>query len=306
MDKKILFNKALTSLVEFSATKSNKITMEDVKSFFKDLIDDESQYQFIYDYLAINKIDVQGFTPTSFFDTTADTVFSTDNNEMPADAAYCSFKESEEELAFIEMYMSDMNKIEPLSESEKSVLIEQLLNGDVSVSKRLIESHLTLVADIAQNHRGKGVTFGDLIQEGNIGLMVAVSDYSKDCGSFDSFINRKINESILNTINEQVNSDRIGRHLADKLNLLDKTTKELNEKLGRIPDITELSETMGVDEDEVSLLLKTSLDTLSVNQDTDITDSASNGNGLQSANPSLTAPTCGSAPLTWRHSKSGK
>ena len=61
MDKKAQFNEALTSLVDYAATKGNEITQEDVKVFFKDLIDDESQYGFINDYLSLNKIKVLGF-----------------------------------------------------------------------------------------------------------------------------------------------------------------------------------------------------------------------------------------------------
>ena len=63
MDKKLLFNEALTSLVDFAAANANHVTMDDVKLYFKDLIDDDSQYQFIYDYLALNKVEVEGFTP---------------------------------------------------------------------------------------------------------------------------------------------------------------------------------------------------------------------------------------------------
>ena len=56
MDKKLLFNEALTSLVDFAAANANHVTMDDVKLYFKDLIDDDSQYQFIYDYLALIKL----------------------------------------------------------------------------------------------------------------------------------------------------------------------------------------------------------------------------------------------------------
>lgn len=305
MDKKALFNQALTSLVEFSAVKGNEITMEDVKDYFKDIIDDDSQYQFIYDYLSINKIKVKGFTPTSFFDNSNSTM--TKHNETSSDNSGSNkLKESDEEISFVNMYMADLEKIEPISDMEKSVLIEKLLSGDTSVTKRLIEGHLSLTAQIAESFRGRGVTFGDLIQEGNIGLMVAISEYQKDCGSFENFIAKRVTASIENTINEQIHSDRIGQHLADKLNLLDKTTKELNEKLGRVPDIAELSEAMGIEEDEVSLLLKTSLDTLSINEDTNITDVPSDDKGTYSTTSSLTEPSSGKDPLTWRHSKLDK
>ena len=91
----------------------------------------------------------------------------------------------------------------------------------------------------------------------------------------------------------------MGQHLADKLNQLDNTTKKLNKKLGRVPELSELADAMGISEDEASLLLKTSLDTLSVNEDTQITEDSSDENNID-----LTTPSSGSDPLTWRkHSR---
>lgn len=238
---------------------------------------------------------MKGFTPTSFFDEETETV---SDNPTPSGSSH-KFKESDEELSFIQMYMTDLESIIPASAEEKSKLIHSLTHGDSSVVKRLIECNLSKVAEIAEKYRGCGVTFGDLIQEGNIGLMVAISEYNDHCGDFEDFITTKITFAIENTINEQINSDRIGQHLADKLNLLDKATKELNEKLGRVPSIAELAEEMSVEEEEVSLLLKTSLDTLSINEDTQITNEVSE-NGVT---PNLTTPSSGSDPLTWRHRK---
>lgn len=64
MDKKTAFNEALSELVSFATANGNKITMGEVKSHFDGLIDDDSQYRFIYDYLTVNKIEVTGFTPS--------------------------------------------------------------------------------------------------------------------------------------------------------------------------------------------------------------------------------------------------
>ncbi|MFQ9514542.1 MAG: sigma-70 domain-containing protein [Eubacterium sp.] len=266
MDKKVLFNEALASLVEFASAKGNEITSDDVKLYFKDLIEDESQYKFIYDYLAINKIKVEGFVPTIDEAICEDAV---SQDTIPEKTS--ALMESEEELSFIQMYMSELEAIPPVDDHDKSVLISRLLDGDTSVVDKLVECHLSLVAEIAGTYRGKGVTFGDLIQEGNIGLMLGLSEYHSDAGNFDIFIRNKITGAIEETVNAQINSDRIGRHLADKLNQLDTVTKNLSEKLGRVPEIQELAEAMGITKDEVSLLLKTSLDTLSVNEDTQIT-----------------------------------
>lgn len=295
MDKKTEFNNALTELVSFATSKGNKITIEDVKSHFNGLIDDASQYQLIYDYLSVNKIEIDGLEPSekNFFES------GYSDSDISAQVAKDENKESKEELEFIKMYMSDINAITPVSIQEQNMLVQKLSDGDTSCIERLVESKLQAVADFSQKYRGKGVSFGDLIQEGNLELMIAVSEYQTTYGDFNQYIDKRIENAIINTINNEINSDRIGQHLADKLNQLDNTTKELNKKLGRVPELSELAEAMGISEDETSLLLKTSLDTLSVNEDTQITEDSS-----ENENMDLTTPSTGSDPLTWRkHSR---
>lgn len=319
-----MFNEALAKLVSYATAHDNLITMEDVKSFFNGLIDDDSQYKLIYDYLSINKIEIKGFTPSD------DNIFDDSHgmNAISENIAKDENGQSQEETDFIKMYMDDMDALQTVSDVEQAALVNKLIAGDASASTPLVESKLKKVADIAKKYCGKGVTFGDLIQEGNLELMVAVSEYTKECGDFNNYIDKRIEQGIRNVINSQINSDRIGQHLADKLNQLDNTTSKLSKELGRVPEISELADAMGITEDEASLLLKTSLDTLSVNQDTQITDAktaeeiAKEGtvsvedlinNNSVSANGfmgqsyastddsmDITKPASGSDPLTWR------
>ena len=324
MDKKTMFNEALAKLVSYATAHDNLITMEDVKSFFTGLIDDDSQYKLIYDYLSINKIEIKGFTPSD------DNIFDDSHgmNAISENIAKDENGQSQEETDFIKMYMDDMDALQTVSDVEQAALVNKLIAGDASASTPLVESKLKKVADIAKKYCGKGVTFGDLIQEGNLELMVAVSEYTKECGDFNNYIDKRIEQGIRNVINSQINSDRIGQHLADKLNQLDNTTSKLSKELGRVPEISELADAMGITEDEASLLLKTSLDTLSVNQDTQITDAKTaeeiakegtvsvedliNNNSVSADgfmgqsyastddSMDITKPASGSDPLTWR------
>ena len=324
MDKKTMFNEALAKLVSYATAHDNLITMEDVKSFFNGLIDDDSQYKLIYDYLSINKIEIKGFTPSD------DNIFDDSHgmNAISENIAKDENGQSQEETDFIKMYMDDMDALQTVSDVEQAALVNKLIAGDASASTPLVESKLKKVADIAKKYCGKGVTFGDLIQEGNLELMVAVSEYTKECGDFNNYIDERIEQGIRNVINSQINSDRIGQHLADKLNQLDNTTSKLSKELGRVPEISELADAMGITEDEASLLLKTSLDTLSVNQDTQITDAKTaeeiakegtvsvedliNNNSVSADgfmgqsyastddSMDITKPASGSDPLTWR------
>ncbi len=319
-----MFNEALAKLVSYATAHDNLITMEDVKSFFNGLIDDDSQYKLIYDYLSINKIEIKGFTPSD------DNIFDDSHgmNAISENIAKDENGQSQEETDFIKMYMDDIDTLQTVSDVEQAALVNKLIAGDACASTPLVESKLKEVADIAKKYCGKGVTFGDLIQEGNLELMVAVSEYTKECGDFNNYIDKRIEQGIRNVINSQINSDRIGQHLADKLNQLDNTTSKLSKELGRVPEISELADAMGITEDEASLLLKTSLDTLSVNQDTQITDAKTaeeiakegtvsledliNNNSVSADgfmgqsyastddSMDITKPASGSDPLTWR------
>ena len=182
--------------------------------------------------------------------------------------------ETNKELAVIEMYMKDVENIPQLSDEEKEDLIMRLADGDSSVVNDLVNSELLHVAEMAQDYRDKGVTFGDLIQEGNVALTEVISDYDGDGDpeAFDELVDEAVTEAFENAIKDQADSDKISQHLADKLNLLDDTTKRLTEKLGRVPEASELAKEMDIPEEEVDNLLKISLDVLSVNEDSHLAD----------------------------------
>ena len=182
--------------------------------------------------------------------------------------------ETNKELAVIEMYMKDVENLPQLSDEEKEDLIMRLADGDSSVVEDLTNSMLLHVAEMAQDYRDQGVRFGDLIQEGNVALTEVISDYDGDgdLESFNELVDEAVTEAFENAIKDQADSDQISQHLADKLNLLDDTTKRLTEKLGRVPEASELAKEMDIPEEEVDNLLKISLDVLSVNEDSHLAD----------------------------------
>lgn len=308
MNKKVLFNETLTSLVEYAAASDNRITMDDVILYFNNLIEDESQYAFIFEYLNSKKIQIEGYAnQISNEDSNIEVNDSYNNNSdnysfvsgTGTDNVNSTFisEESEEEMSFIKMYMDEMNNISPAVEGEIDSLVEELMAGNLSAKDRLVECNLKMVADIAEKYRNKGVHFGDLIQEGNLGLMMAIAEYTPECGDFNTFVKGRIMSAIEETINAQINSSRVGTHLADRLNRLDEVTKNLSEKYGRVPSIKELAEAMSISEDEASQLLKISLDTLSVNEDTQIIEESEH-QSVSSDDTSIQ-----SDPLEWRVNK---
>lgn len=254
MDNQAQFTSALAALVDFAAANDNKLTKEEISNCLKDIIKDETAYGSVYDYLASQKIQIENYNS------------SPDNiNEYQSvsDPDLSDIKISEEAEMFLDMYKKDLESIIPLGDGEKDKLIAELILGSEAAKERLIEAHLNMVIDIVSEYTDREVPANDLIQEGNIGLIHAITTYS-DSLNFDDYIRQSIKAAIETALDEQINAGRIGVHLAERANQLDKISTELCEKLGREPNISELAERMHITEDETERILKFSLNALTV------------------------------------------
>ena len=150
------------------------------------------------------------------------------------------------------------------TEEEQKELIHAWLveKGD---GEAVIESFLPQILEIARTHTGKGVLFGDLVQEGNIGLLEAMAIYQgKDAEGFLAHAKSAVEDSILDAIAIQRGSDSVGEAMAIKANRLDDASTFLSKELGREPKIEELAKYLSMTEEEVKEVMKISLDALSV------------------------------------------
>ena len=288
MDKKLLFNDALSSLIEFAAANANHVSTEDIHTFFNDIIEDEKQYEFIYKYLQESKIKIDGMDYIVSEEVTIDPKEEETKELEAVKAAESKVVETEAELAFIEMYKKDLEAIDEISEAELANLLDLLANGDLSVTNKIVESQLSKVADIANEFRGQGVTYGDLIQEANIGLMIALSEFNGSSDEFAAYVDDAIRNTLNLVINDQINEDRVGEHLANRMNELDEISRDLTELLGRAPTFEELAKKMGITEDEVETIVKTSLNVLNAgdSQDAEAINKASSELNATEANNS--------------------
>ena len=105
----------------------------------------------------------------------------------------------------VKMYMKEINKIQRLSLEEEQYLTIAASKGDVTAKERIIEANLRLVVSIAKKYIGRGLSFLDLIQEGNLGLIKAVDKFNPELGyKFSTYETYWIKQSISRTIAEKV------------------------------------------------------------------------------------------------------
>ena len=287
MDKKQLFNEALSAIVELAAAQNNTLSLDDIHSAFEGIIDDDSLYEHIFSYLAENKIAIEGYINTDSLAKKSEgsnncienNAEATDSSQVDKDSAPADTSIDENlERAYVDMYMEELKSIPVPDEATICELLPRHFAKDKCATSQLTECMLHNVVNISKEYAGSGVTTADLIQEGNLGLVEGIGSYTDDNEelmeldeltrfSYDKFmahVNSAIRNAILNAIDEQTNSTRLGRHVADRANALDHAATELAKKLERQPSLAELAKHLGLSEAEVERVMKMSLDALTI------------------------------------------
>jgi len=165
----------------------------------------------------------------------------------------------------IRLYLCEIGKISLLSAKEEIELARAIKKGDQSAKSKLAESNLRLVVSIAKKYIGRGLSFLDLIQEGNIGLFRAVEKFDPDRGfKFSTYATWWIRQAITRAIADQARTIRIPVHMVETINKLTHAQRRLVQELGREPVVEELAAEMGMDEKKVKHILKISQDIVSL------------------------------------------
>lgn len=157
----------------------------------------------------------------------------------------------------VRMYLKEIGKISLLTAEEEVEIAKRMEAGDEYAKKELAEANLRLVVSIAKRYVGRGMSFLDLIQEGNLGLMKAVDkfDYTKGF-KFSTYATWWIRQAITRAIADQARTIRIPVHMVETINKLVRVQRQLVQDLGRDPLPEEIAQEMNLDVERVREIQK--------------------------------------------------
>lgn len=144
---------------------------------------------------------------------------------------------------YIKLYFNDVSKIKLLSAEEEKAIARRIVRWDENAKRKLIEANLRLVISIAKRFFGAKLSFSDLIQEWNVGLIKAIEkfDPEKDF-KFSTYATWWIKQSITKAIADMSKHVRIPVHLIDEISAYNKASSMLFQKLGREPNSKEIAD----------------------------------------------------------------
>ena len=155
------------------------------------------------------------------------------------------------------MYLKEIGEAPLLTKEQEVELAKKIEVGDEAAKRKLAESNLRLVVSVAKKYVGRGMTFLDLIQEGNVGLMKAVEkfDYTKGY-KFSTYATWWIRQAVTRSIADQGRTIRVPVHMIENINKLISIQKHLIHELGRDPTSEEIAEVMDIDVEKVENIMK--------------------------------------------------
>ena len=170
----------------------------------------------------------------------------------------------------VRIYLQQIGKIPLLTPEEELEVAKKIYELQREIARKvLVNTNLRLVVSIAKKYIGRGLSFLDLIQEGNMGLIKATEkfDYTKGY-KFSTYATWWIQQSITRAIADKARIIRLPIHLIESINKIKKATMDLTTELGRIPVKQEIADKMGIPVSKLTSIIKATQSTISIDTPT--------------------------------------
>ena len=166
----------------------------------------------------------------------------------------------------LKIYLQQIGKIPLLTAEEELHVAKEIKdNNSESAKETLINANLRLVVSIAKKYIGRGLSFLDLIQEGNMGLMKAAEKFDYEKGyKFSTYATWWIQQSITRAIADKSRIIRLPVHMIETLSKIKKVTMDLTTETGKVPSKEEIAYRVGIPVNKLTSLIKAAQSTISI------------------------------------------
>ena len=262
---------AVEEIMRLTENTGNEITLAEIGEHLSRIKLNKDQIDEVYDLVeknGISIVDTREPNGNELEDVEEDEVDVDDglvlktNGEIDVDATVPKSLPTDDA---VRMYLKEIGKVPLLTGAEERELAIRMEQGDEEAKKKLCESNLRLVVSIAKRYLNRGLSFLDLIQEGNLGLIKAVDkfDYTKGY-KFSTYATWWIRQAITRSIADQARTIRIPVHMVETINKLIRISRQLLQELGREPTSEEIAKEMGITVEKVREIKKISQDPVSL------------------------------------------
>lgn len=257
------YKEKLASLVAYAKKNNGIVEVNVINDFFKDDNLSVAQIDKIYEYL--EKKNILAFSAIDDDEEPSDELlleFEDDNDYIEEDTSAITAAMSDDP---VKLYLKEIGNYPLLTMEQEIELAKRIEEGDNAAKKALAESNLRLVVSIAKRYVGRGLSFLDLIQEGNLGLIKAVDKFNYSKGfKFSTYATWWIRQSITRSIADQSRTIRIPVHMSEVINKTYRVSRTLLQELGREPTEQELADRLEMPIEKVREILKVSSDPISL------------------------------------------
>ncbi len=262
VEKEVFLDK-LKKLVAVGKSKQNALDATEINDFFAGDNLGPEQMDEIYNYLEHSNIDVVPviddamLADDSMLLDDLDDDYREDKDGEDIDLDAIDLLEGIGTEDPVRMYLKEIGTVPLLSADEELRLAKRKAEGDESAKERLIEANLRLVVSIAKRYTGRGMSFLDLVQEGNLGLIKGVEkfDYTKGY-KLSTYATWWIRQSVTRALADQARTIRVPVHMVETINKMSKMQRKLTLELGYEPSVTELAEALEMSEDKVMEIMQ--------------------------------------------------
>ena len=265
------FLQKLEELVNKGIASDMKLNIGEINDFFAGIELNSESIEQIYSYLENKGIEINENTSDDLnidienIDNIADedSLLLDDDDEFD--------KDSEEDIDLsaidllegvgtedpVRMYLKEIGTVPLLTANEELELAKRKQDGDEYAKQRLIEANLRLVVSIAKRYTGRGMSFLDLVQEGNLGLIKGVEkfDYTKGF-KLSTYATWWIRQSVTRALADQARTIRVPVHMVETINKMSKMQRKLTLELGYEPSVTELANALDMTEEKVMEIMQ--------------------------------------------------